>query len=125
MNESITTQIREAEEQLRLAMLHSDVSMLDRLLAPDVIYTNHLGQLLTKQDDLAAHQAGELYIKELSLSEQSIRVVGDVAIATVRVQSSGSYADSRIDGDFRFTRVWALSADKIWQIVTAHCSAVA
>lgn len=125
MSKLITAQIGEAEERLRLAMLHSDVGTLDQLLAPDLIYTNHLGQLFTKQDDLATHQSGKLNIEALSLSEQSIRVVGEIVIATVRVNSSGSYADSRIDGDFRFTRVWALSADNTWQIVAAHCSAIA
>lgn len=67
MSKLITTQVREAEERLRLAMLHSDVSTLDQLLAPDLIYTNHLGQLFTKQDDLATHQSGKLNIEALSV----------------------------------------------------------
>lgn len=37
MDNSIETQILEAEERLRLAMLHSDVSVLDELLAPELI----------------------------------------------------------------------------------------
>jgi hypothetical protein len=47
-------QIVEVENQLRTAMLGSDVTALDDLLAPDLIFTNHLGQLLGKDDDLAA-----------------------------------------------------------------------
>lgn len=115
-------------------MLHSDIEELDRLISPDLIYTNHLGQLLTKQDDLDAHRSGALDIASLKPSEASVRVIGKIAIATVRVQSSGSYAGSPIDGDFRFSRVWAKSSEQplekgvgkgSWQIVAAHCSALA
>lgn len=125
MDESIETQIIKAEERLRLAMLNSDVNALNGLLAPELIYTNHLGQLFSKQDDLAAHRSGALTIKELTPSEQRIQVVGEVAIATVRVHSTGSYLGTELEGDFRFTRIWALSSDHTWQIVAAHCSAVA
>ncbi len=55
MSDTIETQILEAEEQLRQAMLASDVNALDDLLSPELIFTNHLGQVMGKQDDLAAH----------------------------------------------------------------------
>ncbi|VEP17396.1 hypothetical protein H1P_60052 [Hyella patelloides LEGE 07179] len=41
MSNSIKTQILEAEEKLRLAMLHSDVDTLNKLLAPELVFTNH------------------------------------------------------------------------------------
>lgn len=51
MTEAIETQIINAEERLRQATLASDVSVLNELLAPEIIITSHLGELL---DDLAA-----------------------------------------------------------------------
>jgi hypothetical protein len=48
MNATMETRILALEEQLRIAMLGSDVGALDRLLAPELIFTNHLGQLLSK-----------------------------------------------------------------------------
>ncbi|MBE9048243.1 nuclear transport factor 2 family protein [Pleurocapsales cyanobacterium LEGE 10410] len=77
-------QIIEAEEQLRLAMLDSDVNVLDELLAPELIFTNHLGQVLGKQDDLTAHQSGKFKIATLTPSERCIQVIGNVAIVTVK-----------------------------------------
>jgi hypothetical protein len=41
-------------------MLRSDVVVLDELLAPELIFTNHLGRVLGKEDDLAAHRSGVL-----------------------------------------------------------------
>lgn len=85
MSNSIEMQIAKSEEQLRLAMLRSDVNSLDKLLAPELIFTNHLGQVLTKKDDLVAHQSGTLKIEVLTPSEEHIQLIGDVAIVHVRV----------------------------------------
>jgi ketosteroid isomerase-like protein len=117
--------IEKAEERLRLAMLASDVSVLNELLAPEIIITNHLGQLMKKQDDLDAHATGAFEINELQPSEQHIQVHGEVAIVSVRMQISGSYNGSPANGDFRFTRVWAVSSSKNWHIIAAHIGMVA
>jgi hypothetical protein len=49
MNKTVETQIINAEERLRQAMLASDVSVLNELLAPEIIITSHLDELLAKQ----------------------------------------------------------------------------
>jgi ketosteroid isomerase-like protein len=125
MTETIATQIINAEEQLRQAMLASDVSVLNELLAPEIIITSHLGELLEKQDDLAAHASGLIKIHELKPSEQHIQRHGEVAIVSVRMQIAGDYNGSPANGDFRFTRVWAISERGTWHIVAAHIGRVA
>lgn len=125
MRNSIDTQIIQAEERLRLAMLDSDVNLLNELLAPKLIFTNHLGQVLSKQDDLAAHQSGIIKIEELTSSERHIQLIDkNVAIVTVKVHLVGSYAGTKSNGDFRFTRIWTLSPSGTWYIVAAHSSIV-
>ncbi len=125
MHNPIEKQIVESEERLRRAMLQSDVNALDELLAPELIFTNHLGQRLTKKDDLAAHQSGTLEIEVLEPSEQHIQMIGgDVAAVSARVHLSGSYAGARSEADFRFTRIWALSSAGAWHVVAAHSSVV-
>jgi len=124
MNRTVETQIAGAEERLRTAMLSSDVSVLDELLASELIFTNHLGQLLGKENDLAAYRSGMLKVKELKPFDQHIRLTGDVAIVSVRMQLSGTYDGNLANGDFRFTRVWALSPDKAWHVVAAHAGIV-
>jgi ketosteroid isomerase-like protein len=124
MNQTVETQIINAEERLRLAMLASDVSVLNELLAPEIIITSHLGELLQKQDDLAAHESGLFKINELKPSEQHIQLHGEVAIVSVRMQISGSYNGSPANGDFRYTRVWAISSSGNWHIIAAHIGVV-
>ncbi|NOX92887.1 MAG: nuclear transport factor 2 family protein [Gammaproteobacteria bacterium] len=124
MNQSIELQIEECENRLKQAMLHSDVSVLDELLASDLIFTNHLGQLMTRQDDLAAHESGTVKITEITLSDQKVKIYGGVVIVSVQAHISGSFAEEKSESDFRFTRVWSKASSEAWQIVAGHSSIV-
>jgi len=124
MSDTIEGHIVEAEGRLRQAMLASDVGALDELLATELVFTNHLGQVLGKQDDLGAHRSGLVRISELTPSERTIQVYGDVAVVAVSVHLAGSYAGTPSEADFRFTRVWARSSGGTWQVVAGHASAV-
>ena len=125
MDPTAESRIQEAEERLRAAMLSADVDAMDELLAPELFFTNHLGQLLGKEDDLAAHRSGMLKVSELKASEQHVQIHGDVAIVSVRMELSGTYDGEPASGDFRFTRVWALSDEKTWRVIAAHAGLVA
>jgi ketosteroid isomerase-like protein len=125
MKITVETEIINAEERLRLAMLASDVSVLDELLAPEIIITSHLGELWTKQEDLAAHRSGVFQIDRLEPSERQMKIYGEVAIVSVRMELVGSYNGMPTKGDFRYTRVWAVAERGTWQIVAAHIGMVA
>lgn len=124
MTKIIESQIIDAEERLKQAMLASDVSVLDKLLAPEIIITNHFGQLMSKDDDLGAHKSGLIKIQELNPSERQIQIQGEVAIVSVRMQIVGTYDGNPANGDFRFTRVWAISGSGTYHIIAAHIGMV-
>ncbi len=83
-------------------MLQSDFDVLDELLASDLIFTNHLGQLMSKQDDLDAHKSGMLKITEITLCEQKINIYGDVAVVSIQTYISGSFCWQQIGEQFSF-----------------------
>jgi hypothetical protein len=124
MKQSVEERISELENRLQSAMLNGVVAELDDLLAPDLIFTNHLGRLLGKQDDLEAYRSGALKITELLPSEQQMRKAGNVVIISVRMQLRGTYAGEPANGDFRFTRVWAPSSEEAWHVVAAHAGLI-
>jgi ketosteroid isomerase-like protein len=124
MPTTVEHQITVAEERLRLAMLASDSEALDELISPDLIFTNHLGQVLGKQADLELHRSGVLKFYTLEPSETQVKASGQHAIVSVRMKLTGDYGDTQFSADLRFTRVWCRSAGDTWQIVAGHSSAV-
>lgn len=125
MSKHTELQIIEIEERLRQAMLESDVAELDALIAPELIFTSYLGQLVSKQQDLDMHRSGAIKIDSITPSERQIQLNHGFSIVSVRMHIAGSYEGTEMAGDFRFTRVWAISSAGSLQIVAGHASMVA
>lgn len=129
MSHEIEKTIAAYEERLKAAMLKSDIDELDQLLAHDMVFTNHLGEVISKTDDIASHKSGELLINSLELSEGFIKPFGGVVTVSVRTKITGYYQAEPVAGDFRFTRLWcpvfAEQDDSRWQVVVAHSSLLA
>jgi len=112
-------QIQSLENRLIEAMKTSNVNELGLLIADDLMFTAHTGQLFTKQDDIESHASGNIEIFDIIPSEQKIRIEGDVAIVSVLLEISGSFFGNTEVGFFRFTRVWKDHGDK-WQLIAAQ-----
>ena len=82
MHTAAEQQITVAEERLRLAMLNSDIAALDELISSDLIFTNHLGQVLGKQDDLELHRSGVLRFHTIEPSERQVKASGQFAVVS-------------------------------------------
>jgi len=120
MTQTITARIQAAEEELRQAMLASDIAALSRLLDPELIFTNHMGWTFTREDDLDAHRSGLLKIHGLDLSEWNIAVREACAVVSVQARISGSYNGVPANGTFRFMRTWAPDAEQNqWRVIAA------
>jgi len=124
IKENMTKEIIKAEEKLRLAMVTSNIDELDQLISNDLVFTNHLGQVISKNDDIAAHKKGDLKISNIALSEHIINFSGTTAIVSAHAKITGSYQNLPANGNFRFTRVWEKKADS-WQVFAGHASIVA
>ncbi len=122
---SVEIKIQKYEERLKEAMLQSNISELDKLLAVDLIFTNHLGHLMTKQDDIDAHKLKILKINEIMLTDQEIKLHEGIAIVTVKAHIIGCFNGENSENIFRFTRVWSKLSNDTWQISAGHSSIVA
>ena len=117
-------QILVAEERLRQAQLHNDVGALDELLAPDLLFTGHLGQLASKADDLAAHRARLLRLTEATVLERHLQLHPTFGVVSTLLHLVGSYEGQAIDQQMRYTRVWAVTGAGALQVVAGHMSEV-
>lgn len=107
------------EEKLRQAMLASNVSALDELIADDLIFTLPNGLVINKQTDLEAHRSGVQKFIGLEISDRQVKDYGNFAIITVKTE----IVSQVFSGTFRFTRVWAKQQER-WQIVAGHVSQI-
>lgn len=124
MSTDIEQQIRVNEECLRLAMLASDVKVLDELISPDLIFTNHLGQVFGKQDDLELHRSGALKFHTLEASELLVKSCDQSFVVSVRMQMSGAFGGSQFIADLRYTRIWCSAPNGDWRVAVGHSSAI-
>jgi hypothetical protein len=118
------SQVLQAEERLRQAMLTNDVGALDELIANDLLFTSHLGQLASKADDLAAHRRRLLRVTQIEPSEWRIMLKNGFAIVSVKMHLVGFYQGAPIDQYMRYTRVWAPGPDGGLQIIAGHMGEV-
>jgi len=120
MVESVDVDIIECEERLKQAMLDSNLSELDALISEDLIFTNHLGGVMTKADDLDAHQSGVLKINQMQLTDQKIFTRNNMAIVSVKANIIGCFSGVESENVFRFTRVWTKESDERWRVIAGH-----
>jgi ketosteroid isomerase-like protein len=121
----IEAQIRECERRLYAAMVASDVTELDALIADDLLFAGPTGGLATKTMDLELHRTGGTQFLELIPKELEIRVWSEhFALASAKIFLSGLFLGDAFAGDYRYMRVWR-NSDRGWQIAGGSVSAIA
>lgn len=114
-------QIQEVEHRMLNAMLTSDVTEIDTLLADDLLATGPDGRLINKADDLAAVQSGLLQVNRMEPLESTVKLLSDSAIVYKLIDMQGLIDNQPFDGLYRFTRVWSNQSGN-WQVIAAHIS---
>jgi hypothetical protein len=115
----------EYEEMLRSAMLSNNVELLEELLSDELIFVNHLGEWLSKEEDINAHRSKSLDIAGIEVLEQEIKLFQELAVTITKVALNGSLATgASIGGEYSYTRVWKDVEGKL-KVVSCHCSSSA
>ena len=120
-----TAEIEDAERRLRAASLAGDVAALDALLTDDLVFTNQVGHVLSKHDDLELHRSGAFKLSQLSFSDYRFENLADgLVLATLRADARGQTGGQAFEAALRFTRLWRRD-NGAWRIKAAHCSFIA
>ncbi|MBE0368123.1 nuclear transport factor 2 family protein [Pseudoalteromonas aurantia] len=123
MEHTLIQAVIDAEQQLRSAMVCSNIETLHDLLADELIFINHLGHRVSKQEDIALHQSGLLSITSIALSGMQVHAYGDCGLVHVNADITANYQGAESNGCFAFSRVWLKKGQKV-QVISAQSTPV-
>ena len=109
-------QIVACEKKLVEALTNGNTQVLDELLHDSLIFNIPTGQTITKAMDIENYRSGILNISSITGSDQIIQSIDDIVIVTVTLHLVAEYSDQRIDGKFKYLRVWKLFNNS-WKVI--------
>ena len=106
------------------AHLHGDAAALDKLWADDLIVTVPKMSVMTKADALGFLRSGHMQILRYETSSLRIKVYGDAAVVTGRLQRRRGMNGHEMNDDWRFIKVYVRREGR-WQVVAWQASETA
>lgn len=112
--------VRRVAAERSAALVRKDVAALDRILAPEFVYTNASGEVLDKEEYLARY-VRDPNVRWLSqeLEDVEVRVAGNSAVVTCRVRDRAMFGGQSLDAVFRSTYVY-VREEAGWRCMAGH-----
>ena len=117
-------EIRSVITQVREAQLKGDAAALDRFLADDYVFTNPLGEVMTKAQTVSDYRSGAIKFQSMKMDEVRVRLFGDTAVATGHLNLKGQRRGRDISGQYRATWVLVKNQGR-WQPVAGQSTRIA
>jgi ketosteroid isomerase-like protein len=118
---SDTQALTQLEATWNNAHLKGDTATLDSLWADDMEVVVPKMQPMTKAQSLAFAKSGRMHFQRYETSDIKVRVYGDAAVVTGRLQRTRTINDKEVDDDWRFVKVYVRQA-KNWRVVLFQAS---
>ena len=124
-SQGVESQIRHIEQiEWPRALKQGDVAWFQRHLADElVVTTGRTGMVTTKAQEIADIKPANLQSGSETIDDLRVRAYGDVAIATFRIDVTGSDKSGPYHRLARYTDVW-VRRDGRWQLVASHSSLI-
>ena len=104
------------DDQIRTALLASDIGVLERFLADDFLGISANGTLSDKQQYLRRIGRHEHQFSRIDITDRKVRVQASSAVVVTTADVTGKLDSSPVNGVFRYTRVYSRSADGLWRL---------
>ena len=115
------------KELMRLASVWNeahekgDATALERVWAEDIEVTVPRMPVMSRADALTFARSGRMKFQRYETSDLKVRVYGDAAVVSGRLQRTRTLDGKRIDDDWRFTKVY-VRREQRWQVVAFQAS---
>jgi ketosteroid isomerase-like protein len=119
-----TQQLERLEQVWNTAHEQGDADALQQLWADDLEVDVPRMPVMTKADALNFARSGRMKFLRYVTSDIRIRVYGDAAVVSGRLQRTRSMNGKELSDDWRFTKVYIREAQR-WRVVSFHASEAA
>jgi len=121
---SETKELERLEIVWNQAHLNGDATALAQLWSDDLQVVVPKMPVMAKEDVLAFARSGRMRFQRYETSDIKIRLYGDAAVVTGRLQRTRTINGKQMDDDWRFTKVYTRQSGQ-WRIVAFHASEAA
>jgi ketosteroid isomerase-like protein len=112
----VEDEIKKLEQDWAQASIKSGATAADQYEADDIIKTDPSGGVTDKAQGKMELVSGDLKFESMELSDMTVHVYGDTAVAAGTNNLHGTYKGQDISGKYRFTDTWVMRNGK-WQVV--------
>lgn len=120
---TVEDEIKKLEQDWAQATVKSGATAVDQYEADDILTTDPSGRVTDKAQDKTDLSSGNLKFESMELSDMTVHVYGDTAVAAGTNNLHGTYKGQDISGEYRFTDTWVKRNGK-WQVVARGDSTV-
>ena len=104
-------------------MAKHDLNFIEQAEAEEYIYTDPLGTVSHKDDDLARAQVGDLKIESFSFKDEKVHLYGETAVLTGEIDLRGTAKGASMTGSYRWTDV-LVQRNGAWQVVASQATVI-
>ena len=115
--------VKELEQRFTAALLKKDDVAVGELLADDLVHIGFEGQVAGKAEYMAFFKGGVWQYRKYEPVNVAVKVLGNVAVVTGRVNRTIVINNQETTGAFAFTHVW-LQAGNRWRLTSSQVSTV-
>ena len=101
-----------------------DASVLEKLWADDLEVTVPRMPVMSKSEVLGFARSGRMKFQRYQTFDLKVRVYGDAAVVSGRLQRTRTLGDKMVNDDWRFTKFYVRREGR-WQVVAFHASEAA
>lgn len=120
---SVEDQIKKREQDWAQAVVNEGAASVDQYEADDIIATSPTGRVTNKDQDRTDLSSGDFKIQSEELSDLTVHVYGNIAVAMATNTMKGTYKGQDLSGKYRFTDTWVKRNGK-WQVVASQYTKV-
>jgi len=111
--------IKKLEQNWAQATIKQGAAAVDQYEADDIVDTDPSGRVTDKAQDKVDLNSGDLKFQSMELSDMTVHVYGNTAVAAGTNTLNGTYKGQDISGKYRFTDTWVKRNGK-WQVAATQ-----